>query len=330
VLKLFGERVQHCYLPLDVFFATALFLKRLRPKVLVFMETEIWPNLIVQAKNNAIPLQLINGRLSDKSVQQYQKLHWLIAASLKKFDKILTQSEDNKQRFLALGAILENTEVSGNLKYDIQHDDIFRQKAEELQQFLTTDKNIWVMASTHEGDEKIALNTFSAVLKDSPQTLLVIVPRHPERFEEVFTLCVDAGFKVSRRSDKQDLEDDCQIWILDSLGELMGLYSLSDLVTMGGSFSKVGGHNPLEPALFKKPIIVGPNMSNFTEVFDQMLETEGLVQVNSSKELSGKVSTLLNDQNKRATLGQNAYEVIANNQGASAKSLAVLNQLIDK
>lgn len=345
VEKLFSGRVQHGYLPLDIFPCTQLFLHRLKPELVIFMETELWPNLVAQCVNKKIKLLLINGRLSKKSLTSYQKISSLITPCLNSFDQILTQSQDNLTRFMQLGAEPSRCFNVGNLKFDISINASIDEKQKELRQLIrinnpnnnsdnssdnSNKRKVWLIASTHEGDETIALNAFKEVLKYFPTLLLVIVPRHPERFEQVTTLCLQQGFSLALRSEKTQVTDQ-QIWLLDSLGELMAGFSLSDIVTMGGSFSHIGGHNPLEPALFKKPIIVGSNMSNFTEISQQLLQEKALIQLNEEQpeqQLANTIKTLLNNPEQQAKLGEQAHKVVLANQGASQKSLYYVQALL--
>jgi len=340
VSKLFGDRVQHCYLPLDSTLCVASFLNRLKPKAMVFMETELWPNLIAQARDRGIKLLLINGRLSKKSMDSYRKLSWLIAPTINSFEKVLCQSQVNYDNFLALGADVARCKVSGNVKFDISVNQEVKNKQQELSQFIEENRLTWVVASTHKGDEYIALNAFATLLKSFPQLLLVIVPRHPERFNDVATLCEEHGYAVTRRSNNEKVTSNKQVWLLDTLGELLPTCALASVVTMGGSFSEIGGHNPLEPALFKKPIVVGPNMNNFIEVMQQLAAEQGIVQLNEegdaddtnnekvTNELAREIEAILLSAETQQTLGENAYRVVMQNQGASTRSLKQLIKLI--
>lgn len=330
VKKLFADRVQHCYLPLDIFFCGQLFLKQLQPQMMVFMETEIWPNLIAQAKNAGSQLLLINGRLSEHSIKGYQKFAWLIKPSLQRFDKICLQSEDNLLNYIKIGANQSQCLVTGNVKFDISITDTILNKTAELQQLLPTNRKIWLIASTHQGDEQLALSALKQIKTLHPELLLIMVPRHPERFKEVALLCQKQAFNLVKRSDNITVTEQNDIWLLDSLGELMSAYALADIITIGGSFSPIQGHNPLEPALFKKAIIVGPHMKNFTEINQQLLQQAGLIQLKSgaATELAETVSTLLTHSHKQLTLGNNAYCVVMTNQGASQRTLTELTQLL--
>lgn len=335
IKKLFADTVQHGYLPLDIYPCTRLFLRRLKPKMIIFMETELWPNLIAQSAKKNIKLLLINGRLSQKSLQSYAKLSSLITPCLNRFDKILCQSQENLSHFLQLGATNNRCINSGNLKFDISINKAMMVKKEELSKLLnigcTAEKRtVWLVASTHEGDEAIALSAFKNLITHYPQLLLVLVPRHPERFDHVAKLCTEQGLTLSRRSDNNIMNNE-QVWLLDSLGELMPTFDLSDIITMGGSFSEIGGHNPLEPALFKKPIIVGHNMSNFNEIMQQLRQDDAIVElsaVDSSTQLFEAINTLLQQPNKQEELGNNAFNVVLANQGASEVTLTQVKTLL--
>jgi 3-deoxy-D-manno-octulosonic-acid transferase len=332
VQKLFADKVQHCYLPLDNIFSTTLFLKRLKPKVMIFMETELWPNLITQCANNDIKLMLVNGRLSDKSMRSYKKIAWLITPTIRCFDKILTQSQVNQDNYLAMGANTARCALSGNLKFDISLNNDVVTKQQALSTLLVDQRKIWLIASTHPGDEILALKAFEQVKQQDSNTLLVIVPRHPERFEQVVKLAADTGNQVLRRSQKQPVTLNTKVWVIDTLGELLAACALANVVTMGGSFSNIGGHNPLEPALFQKPVIVGPNMSNFKEILAQLISARGIVQLHESKAmaqaLAQEVIRLLVDETSAQTLGRNSYKVVQVNQGATAQSLSALQTLL--
>ncbi len=339
ITKLFGRRVQHGYLPLDIFPCTTLFLHRLKPKMIIFMETELWPNLIAQCDQLQIKLLLINGRLSKKSLTSYQKLSALMAPCLNRFDMILTQSQENLTHFLQLGAHQSRCVNSGNLKFDISVNEQVINKKAELAKLLFADdsqakRTIWLVASTHEGDEAITLTAFKELLSQYPSLLLVLVPRHPERFEQVANLCLAQQLSLAKRSENTIINNE-QVWLLDSLGELMAAFALSDIVTMGGSFSEVGGHNPLEPALFNKPVIVGHNMSNFNEIMQQLRQENAIIELTnntptneSSAQLVNEVSALLQQPTRQKTLGENALKVVIQNQGASEKTLAQVVNLL--
>ncbi|MDO6505781.1 lipid IV(A) 3-deoxy-D-manno-octulosonic acid transferase [Colwellia sp. 4_MG-2023] len=332
VKKHFGSRVQHTFLPLDILPCTSLFLNRLQPQLMIFMETELWPNLISQCANKRIKLLLINGRLSANSMKSYQKISTLITPTLNHFDKILCQSHDNLDNFLQLGAESDRCQVSGNLKFDISLNATTEDKQRTLAQFLPPHRPIWLVASTHQGDEEIALAAYNVIQEKFPQLLLVLVPRHPERFSSVAKLCINQGYSLAKRSENEQVTNH-NIWLLDTLGELMAAYALADIVTMGGSFSDIGGHNPLEPALFKKPIIVGNDMKNFTDILLQLQKNNGIIQLpilenKNQQALAQAVIHLLNNTQAAQLLGSQAHKVVLNNQGASTRTLAQVKELV--
>tara|TARA_R110000737_G_scaffold123766_1_gene155863 strand:+ start:15565 stop:16851 length:1287 start_codon:yes stop_codon:yes gene_type:complete len=332
VQKLFGDKVQHCYLPLDNIFFTRLFLKRLKPKAMIFMETELWPNLIAQCKSHHSKLLLVNARLSDKSMTSYQKLAWLIRPTIQGFDKILTQSQINQDNYLAMGASTEKCALSGNLKFDVTLSNDLVAKQQALARLITAKRKVWLVASTHPGDETLALAAFEQIKQQDSTALLIIVPRHPERFEQVTKLAQDAGNHVITRSQKQPVTLNTNVWVIDTLGELLPVCALADVVTMGGSFSDIGGHNPLEPALFQKPVIVGPNMSNFKEILAQLFSAQGILQLSKNddmpKTLADAVLSLFKDHARAQALGSNSYKVVQENQGATQRSIAALQILM--
>ncbi|NQZ88726.1 MAG: lipid IV(A) 3-deoxy-D-manno-octulosonic acid transferase [Colwellia sp.] len=337
VKKLFGDRVQHCYLPLDSTFCVAAFLNKLKPQAMVFMETELWPNLIAQSRDQGIKLLLINGRLSKKSMNSYRKLAWLITPTINSFDKVLCQSQVNYDNFITMGADTHRCKISGNVKFDISVNQTVKDKQQELVRFVEGERLIWVVASTHKGDEKIAFDVFALLLEIFPQLLLIIVPRHPERFNDVAALCNERGYSIIRRSTQEKVTSDKQVWLLDTLGELLPTCALASVVTMGGSFSDIGGHNPLEPALFKKPIVVGPDMSNFVEVMQQLIAEKGIVQIadkaglnniNIAEDLSQAIKAILLSAETQQALGESAHRVVTQNQGASQRTLKQLLKLL--
>ena len=334
VKKQFSSRVQHYFLPLDLLPCTQLFLTRLEPKLMVFMETELWPNLISQCKNKQIKLLLINGRLSANSMKSYNKISLLITPALNSFDKILCQSQDNLNNFIHLGADNERCLLSGNLKFDISINDAILDKQAQLTTLLPKHRQLWLVASTHQGDEEVALTAFKQIKALFPTLLLVIVPRHPERFKTVEKLSLSHNFTIAKRSENKRVESE-DIWLLDTLGELMAAYALADIITMGGSFSNIGGHNPLEPALFNKPIVVGSDMSNFTEVLKQLKQLQGIVQLppsrtntEQSSQLAQMIIDLLQDESQAELLGKQAHQVVINNQGASERTLSYIQELM--
>ncbi|WOH36875.1 lipid IV(A) 3-deoxy-D-manno-octulosonic acid transferase [Thalassotalea fonticola] len=329
VIKSFQNRVQHCYLPLDISFCVHLFFKFLKPKAVVLMETEIWPTLIQRCHKSGVKLLLINGRLSGKSLKSYKKISWLIKPALNKFSAILCQSEDNLENFIHLGAKPEILSNSGNLKYDISITDDVQNKISKLQQCIANDRTIMVVGSTHQGEEIQLINAFKRLKENHQNLLLVLVPRHPERFSSVGKICQEQELNVVTRSSKQQVNAEHDVWLIDTLGELLPVYALADICIVAGSFSDVGGHNPLEAALFSKPILVGENMANFKDINAKFIAAKAIVQLKDNLDLTAELSTLIDDQALCIELGKNAEKLVKSNQGATVTSANTLKSLIN-
>lgn len=328
VKKFYIDKVQHCYLPLDISFCVHLFFRLLKPKAVVLMETELWPTLIQRCHKSNIKLLLINGRLSAKSLKSYKKLSWLITPALNKFSAILCQSADNVEHFIEMGTNADLVKNSGNLKYDISVTEELKNKISDLQQFVPEHRRLLVVGSTHQGEELTALTAYKQLKADNPELLLVLVPRHPERFTAVEQLCSEQDFAHITRSSKKTITDNTEVWVIDTLGELLPVYALAEICIVAGSFSDVGGHNPLEPALFSKPVIVGENMANFKEVTQKLIAANGMVQLDDNRDLATKLHCLLKDQNLAESIGKNALDVVLANQGATNKSVETLQGLL--
>jgi 3-deoxy-D-manno-octulosonic-acid transferase len=270
-------------------------------------------------------------------MQNYKKLNSLIKPTLQAFDSILTQSKENFDNFIELGANEATCSISGNLKFDMKVDAALAEKQVQLQSLLPQNRPILLLASSHQGDEQMMITALKSILTKQPDVLLVIVPRHPERFEQVEDLCLKQGLTLTKRSHNTLVSTE-NIWLLDTLGELMPALACVSVVIMGGSFSSIGGHNPLEPALFSKPIVVGNDMSNFREVTQQLLAENGIIQINHLNNVSEHTlltETLLNllkDTKQQSALGENALKVVKCNQGATQNTintaLAILPSLI--
>lgn len=327
VRKQFSDKVQHCYLPLDISFCVHLFLKTLKPKVLVLMETELWPTLIHRCSKSDVKLLLINGRLSAKSLRNYQKIIRLIEPAINKIDAILCQSDDNAQHFKALGADPEKVSISGNLKYDMVVNDDVIEKVSELKMQNITDRRLLVVGSTHQQEEPLIVNAFKRLKQRHTDLLLVIVPRHPERFVSVGEYCIEQGFNIAKRSSNDSINSKTDIWLIDTLGELLAIYALAEVCVVAGSFCDVQGHNPLEPALFAKPILVGPKMGNFKEINQKLLTANAIHQLSTNEQLTENIDKLLQNRAESQDMGKAALDVVESNQGATQRSIEHLYQL---
>jgi len=329
VKKLYIDKVQHCYLPLDISFCVHLFFRLLKPKAVVLMETELWPTIIHRCYKSDVKLLLINARLSEKSLKSYKKLSWIITPALNKFSAILCQSADNAEHFIEMGASADLVSNSGNLKYDISVTDELQSSVSQLQKLVPEHRRLLVVGSTHQGEELPVINAYKQLQANNPDILLVLVPRHPERFPGVAKLCAEQGLNAVTRSSQQAITDDTDIWVIDTLGELLAVYALAEICIVAGSFSDVGGHNPLEPALFAKPVVAGENMANFKEITQKLISANGIVQLENNHELAAKLHCLLKDNELATSIGKNAYDVVIANQGATGRCIGRLADILN-
>ena len=317
VENFYKEQVIHCFFPFDIPFIINSFVKKINPVVCILLETEIWPNLITKLKNKNIPIMLVNARLSDRSFKKYNKFSSkLVSSSLNRLSIICSQNESSSKRFISLGANNKNIITTGSLKFD-SNESTNRKTVQALKN-ITGNRKIVVFASTREGEELQIIKSYLA-LKSKFSALLLIIPRHPERFNEVFNIAKDNGLNVKRRSLDDQCEENTDILIGDSMGEMMSYYSISDIAFIGGSLSNNGGQNMLEAASLSKPIIFGPSLFNFEEISKKLLDDESAIKVNSSDELMKSISDLLLDDEKRKLIGQRARATFENNRGAVAK-----------
>ncbi len=326
--QLDAGRISHAYIPYDLPFCIERFLTRVKPQLCIFMETEVWPNIIEECQQKQIPTVLINGRLSEKSLKGYQRFLSLSQAVFSSFSKIIAQTKEDAERFSLLAK--SHIDVSGSLKSEISIPNSLQKEARELKQQWSNNgmKKIIIAASTHEGEDEIILSAFSALLKKNQQLVLVLVPRHVERFEDVKKMCRAYKFFCSSRSDVSTFSDDTQVLVGDTMGELMLLYGVSDIAIVGGSFVERGGHNMLEPAAWGLPIISGASVFNFAGIAKEMSAQDALVLVDDQQSLIEAVSSLLDDEQRSATIGNNAEKYILASKGALKKTLSIIDDVV--
>ena len=326
VKKHYKSKVTHCFFPFDSEIIVKSFLKKINPEICILMETEIWPNLINQLKVKNIPIALINARLSEKSFHKYQRFSSrLISESLKNITLICSQNIFSSERLVSLGANKEKLSTTGSLKFDI-NDSIDNELTNTLKQMIG-ERSVVVFASTRDGEEKLIIDSYLK-FKENLDSLLLIVPRHPERFNAAFNIAKDAGLKVQRKSIDEKCSENTDILIGDSMGEMMEYYSIGDIAFIGGSLSDNGGQNMLEAASLSKPIIFGPSTYNFEDVSKQLLDNDASIQVANADELMRTISELLTNDLRRQELGANARKTFNNNQGAVYKTLDLIRPLI--
>ena len=330
VLKIYEKvnNVYHCYLPYDISIFLRIFFALNKPKLFIAMETELWPNLLSCCSSKNVPFILTNARLSNKSYLGYAKVKFVINRMLKDITHISAQSSDDAENFISLGYDKHKISITGNLKYDF----VLPEKLDELAKQITRNVRntpIWIAASTHQGEEELILEAHRLVHKKHNNSILIIVPRHPERFNQVHKLILDKGFTCTRRSNDKLITND-DVYLADSMGELMVLYNTCDIAFVGGSFSKTGGHNMLEPAALSKAILSGLSTFNFTQIVQQMLGNNAIVITKTHIELAENVIRLIDDQDLRNTMGSNALQCFNSNQGSLNKQLNNIKKYIDE
>jgi 3-deoxy-D-manno-octulosonic-acid transferase len=326
VTELFGNEVAHVYAPYDLPDAVARFFERVRPQLAVIMETELWPNLFHACHARRIPLLLVNARLSARSHLGYRRVRWLVHQVLGNVTQIAAQGEIDAARFIALGAEPGKVRVIGNLKFEQRISPGLLERAAVLRREWGASRPVWIAASTHEGEDELVLDVFRQLRKSFPDCLLVIVPRHPERFEAVAGLCRRRGFSVRLRSEAQPCTGDFQVFIGDSMGELPLFYAASDVAFVGGSLVRHGGHNLLEPAALGIPVVTGPHVFNFTEITRLLCIAGACRKVESVAGLERVVRGWLEDANERHAAGEYGREVVEKNRGALAAVLEMIGQ----
>lgn len=331
VVAAFGDRVRHSYAPYDLPGAVARFLGRVRPAQVVVMETELWPNLFRACAARGLPLTIANARLSPRSFRGYGRVRGFAAATLADVRTVAAQSEADGERFRALGAAADRVQVIGNLKFDLSL------PAERIDEGRTLrarfgERPVWIAASTHDGEEAAALAAHAAILELEPAALLVLVPRHPQRFDAVWGLIAEAGLRAERRARLAALDrsghppplGDVQVLLGDSMGEMFLYLAMADVAFVGGSLADIGGHNVLEPAALGLPVLFGPHMHNFVAARELLLERAAAVEVADAAQLSEELAVLFGDPARRAAMGAAGAAAVAGNRGALQRLLAII------
>lgn len=331
VQGIFGDTVSHVYLPYDLPWVIKRFLAVFKPKIAIIMEKEIWPNLFFQCTQQKIPLLIINARLSAKSAKSYKKISGLIKPILANISWIATQTEEDRQHFIEMGAREKLTKAMGNIKFDLELDDRLSQQAYKLKKQLFSGRFIWLISSTHEGEEQLFCEIYPILKKQIPELLIIIVPRHPERFTSVATLVKKNQLNYCLRSTGQACHDNTDIYLVDTMGELKLFYGTADICFVAGSLiPAVGGHNILEPAAINIPIMFGPHMTNFKEIAQHVLDCGAAIQVSNKEEIIKTVLYLHNDPEYRNKMSAKAKQFIKNNQGASQRIFYLIKEIIEK
>ncbi|HEX9452642.1 MAG TPA: lipid IV(A) 3-deoxy-D-manno-octulosonic acid transferase [Burkholderiales bacterium] len=319
-VELYGDRVERCYLPYDFGWASHRFLHRFRPVVGVFMETEIWPNLIQAGVHSAVPVYLANARMSEKSARGYRRIGRLTRDALSSLSGIGAQTDRDAQRLLGLGA--GNVTITGNIKFDRLAPAEMVALGATLRASFGAQRPVFLAASTREGEETMILDALADTA--IPELLTVIVPRHPQRFEEVVALAKQRGYKVQRRSENRPIDADTRIVIGDSMGEMFAYYAACDVAFIGGSLLPLGGQNLLEACAVGRPVIVGPHTFNFEEATRGAIEAGAAIRVSDTGKLGSTIDQLLGDANLRRAMSEAGRRFTEAHRGATVKTLELL------
>jgi 3-deoxy-D-manno-octulosonic-acid transferase len=324
-----GKNVLHSYIPIDLPGAVSRFLERLQPSVIIIMETEIWPNLYLEAQRRNIPLLMANARLSGRSVRRYQAVSGFIGEVLQGVAWIGAQSDEDADRFLRCGADLQRIHMTGNLKFDQNIPASLVERGIALRSRWDQDRPVLVAGSTHEADENVLIPAFTSLLEILPDALLILVPRYPERFTRAAQLAKAAGLHTELRSQGEACSAQAQCFIIDSIGELLTYYACADVTFVGGSFGEQGGHNPLEPAALGKPVLLGPNMVNAKEISLQLLQCGAAKRVTDQYDFRQSAEKILTDGNLRHRMGMAGKGLVDKNRGALDLTLDAVKEIFE-
>lgn len=324
---LFGEFASHAYLPYDMPGAVRRFLDRVRPRIAIVMEREIWPNLFRECARRGIPVVLASARLSAASAERHRKLSGLFAPVLARNVLIAAQTESDAARYRTIGADASIVHVVGNVKFDLEIPEEVRRAGETLRTSLFPDRIVWVAGSTHEGEEDVLLDAHRKVCAAQTNALLILVPRHPSRFAEVAARLQMRAVRFATRSSNAPVAAGDAVLLGDTLGELPTFYAAGDIAFVGGSLVPVGGHNLLEPAALAQPIIVGPHNFNAPDVADMMLDAGAALQVADAPSLAAAILELIADPGRRDEMGRRGAQAAAANRGALERLMTLIESL---
>lgn len=326
VRQALGNSVLHRYAPYDLPGAVRRFLERVQPRLVIIMETELWPNILYQCAKRGVPVMLANARLSEQSAASYRRVAATVGRMLAGIGCIAAQTTRDAERLISLGARPERVRVTGNTKFDVRLPASLSEEAQVLRRCLGVDRSVWIAASTHDGEEQQVLQAFDRVRRELRDSLLVLVPRHPERSPSVAALARKFGHVTATRSDAPVSCVDASVFIGDTMGELPLYYAASDVAFVGGSLVKEGGHNMLEPAALGIPVLFGPHVHDVAEISERIIEAGAGRQVRDQEALGAAVVEYMRDANLRHVAGQRGREFVKQNRGA----LKLVMELVDE
>ena len=324
VQQIFGNTVFHLYLPYDLSGAVKRFLKKINPDLAVVMETEIWPNLFRFCKKRNIPIVVANARLSELSLKGYKWVQSLATMAVNNTKFVAAQTQTDADRMIRLGCDADKIYVVGSLKFDIIIEQDIIEKGQAIHEHVAQNHLIWIAASTHQEDELELLEAYSYLKKKHPSLLLIIVPRHPERFQVTAQACIQKGFNTQLRSKCGLYDIDADVFIVDTMGEMLEFYAASDIAFVGGSIANIGGHNVLEAAVFKLPVLVGSNTHNFAEITQLLHDCGGSYLVKDSADIIRHMEELIQNPQQRKRMGLAAFKLVEENRGAVALTMKLI------
>jgi 3-deoxy-D-manno-octulosonic-acid transferase len=330
VRALFGDEVRHCYLPYDLPGPVRRFLDRVQPRVAIILETEIWPTLYHQLGRRGIPLVMASARVSTRSVDRYRRMASLFRQTLSHGIVIGAQSAADAERFRAIGAAPERVRVTGNVKFDLEVPQSAMRAGQDFRAALGTERPVWIAGSTHEGEEEAALAAHGIVRSRHPSALLILVPRHPQRFDAVRGLLRRRGHAFVQRSSGESPTGAHDVFLVDTLGELQIFYAAADVAFVGGSLVPIGGHNLLEPAVLGLPMLSGPHTHNAQDIAELLAQSGALRIVRSREELAQRVGDCFDDPARARAEGARGQEVIAQSRGAVGRLVEMVLPLLSR
>lgn len=328
IVKALGDKVHHYYAPYDLNGAMRRFFRRVNPRLVVVVETELWPNLMATAQQRNVPVMLINARLSERSLRGYQFWPSLVKQALNRYTWIATQSEIDRNRFLQAGADAERVNVVGNLKFDVALSSESRIRAEAIRQQLGVDSPIFLAASTHKGEETIVYEAFAQLRQRHHDARLVLVPRHPERAEAVVEMAKKWGFDVVRRTEQSQNIQTADVYLVDTIGELPLFFAAADVAFIGGSLVPIGGHNMLEALIWGVPVLFGPYLHNFREISQSILDCGAGKKIQNGEELAHEVEVMFDDSALRIEKGEKGRAFIETNRGTLERIMQAMDRIL--
>ncbi|MCF8106058.1 MAG: lipid IV(A) 3-deoxy-D-manno-octulosonic acid transferase [Desulfohalobiaceae bacterium] len=328
--QLFADTVRHSYLPYDLESMAERFLQRTNPGLALFMETEIWPNLYTKLARRSVPIIMANARLSPGSFKGYMKIRPFMADILNRCTRILAQSEADRGRFTEIGVLPQKILTTGNIKFDqpVPKDHIRSGKL--LRDSIGPRRPVWIAASTHAGEDEAVLKAHAGLRELLPDCLLILVPRHPERFQTAADLAAGLGYAVQKHSPGGLVRPETAVYIGDCMGRMFTFYAASDIAFVGGSLVQTGGHNLLEPASLGLPVLSGPHLFNFQDISRLLLDQNGLLLVKDSEELAKTLGILFQNPKQARAMGERAGQVVAGNKGATDKVLQAIEPHVNQ